>query len=114
MVDDINAMGSDRPERGERPERSERPMRGGGRGRFQRRRVCAFCVDKVDHIDYKDINTLRRYVSDQGQIEFAAEDRYLRPSPTTLDHSHQAGAAPGAPAIHRRTHPQVWRLKHDV
>lgn len=42
---------------------------GGGRGRFQRRRICAFCVDKIDKIDYKDINTLRRFVSDQGQID---------------------------------------------
>lgn len=49
----------------------ERRGRGGGgtRGRFQRRRICAFCVDKVDRIDYKDVNTLRRFVSDQGQID---------------------------------------------
>lgn len=52
---------------GERGERSER--RSGPRGRFQRRRVCAFCVDKIDNIDYKDVNTLRRFISDQGQIE---------------------------------------------
>ncbi|MGC8781602.1 MAG: 30S ribosomal protein S18 [Anaerolineae bacterium] len=42
---------------------------GAGRVRFQRRRVCAFCADKIDRIDYKDINTLRRFISDQGQIE---------------------------------------------
>ncbi len=42
---------------------------GGPRGRFQRRRICAFCVDKIDKIDYKDVNTLRRFVSDQGQID---------------------------------------------
>ena len=54
-------------ERGERGDRRSGP--GGGRGRFQRRRVCAFCVDKVDRIDYKDVGTLRRFVSDQGQID---------------------------------------------
>ena len=55
-------------ERGEQSERRER--RGyGGRGRFQRRRVCAFCADKVEKIDYKDVNTLRRFISDQGQID---------------------------------------------
>jgi small subunit ribosomal protein S18 len=53
--------------RPERPPREERG--GGGRGRFQRRRICAFCADKIENIDYKDINLLRRYVSDQGQIE---------------------------------------------
>jgi len=41
----------------------------GGRGRFQRRRFCAFCVDKIEHIDYKDVNTLRRFISDQGHID---------------------------------------------
>jgi small subunit ribosomal protein S18 len=42
---------------------------GGGRGRFQRRRFCTFCVDKIEHIDYKDVNTLRRFISDQGHID---------------------------------------------
>jgi small subunit ribosomal protein S18 len=53
----------------ERPERSERPRRRGGGGRFGRRRVCAFCVDKIDHIDYKEPAKLRRYVSDRAKIE---------------------------------------------
>ncbi len=39
------------------------------RGRFQRRRICAFCVDKIDRIDYKDTDLLQRFISDQGQIE---------------------------------------------
>jgi small subunit ribosomal protein S18 len=43
---------------------------GGGRGRFgSRRKVCAWCVDKIDIIDYKDANKLRRYISDRGKIE---------------------------------------------
>jgi small subunit ribosomal protein S18 len=53
----------------ERGERQERPRRRGGGGRFGRRRVCAFCVDKVDHIDYKEPAKLRRYVSDRAKIE---------------------------------------------
>lgn len=42
---------------------------GGRGGRFQRRRVCAFCAEKIEKIDYKDVNTLRRFLSDQGHIE---------------------------------------------
>jgi small subunit ribosomal protein S18 len=53
---------------GERESRPERPRRRGG-GRFGRRRVCSFCVDKVDSIDYKEPAKLRRYVSDRGKIE---------------------------------------------
>ena len=48
--------------------------RGGGqrRGRpkyFTRRKVCQFCVNHTTYIDYKDISTLRRFVSDQSKIE---------------------------------------------
>jgi small subunit ribosomal protein S18 len=38
------------------------------RGRRPRRRVCAFCVDKVDHIDYKDTARLRKFITERGKI----------------------------------------------
>ena len=43
--------------------RSERPMR-----ESRRRKVCQFCVDKVEHIDYKDTAKLRKYISDRAKI----------------------------------------------
>ena len=39
-----------------------------GRGRYRRRRLCAFCVDKVDDVDYKDADMLRRYITEHGRI----------------------------------------------
>ncbi len=36
--------------------------------RIPRRKVCAFCQAKVDAIDYKDINTLKKYVAEGGKI----------------------------------------------
>lgn len=36
--------------------------------RKSRKKVCAFCVDKVEAIDYKDINRLRRFTSDRAKI----------------------------------------------
>jgi len=36
---------------------------------YNRRKVCAFCVDHVSEIDYKDLGRLRRYVSERGKIE---------------------------------------------
>jgi small subunit ribosomal protein S18 len=33
-----------------------------------RRKICAFCVDKVKRIDYKEHQRLRDYVSDRGKI----------------------------------------------
>jgi len=50
----------------EAPARPERRPRGRFGGR---RKVCAFCVEKVDIIDYKDPLKLRRYLSDRGKIE---------------------------------------------
>lgn len=38
------------------------------RGRKPRRKVCSFCVDKVDQIDYKDIAKLRRFTTERGKI----------------------------------------------
>ena len=36
--------------------------------RIPRKKVCAFCQNKVDAIDYKDINTLKKYVTEGGKI----------------------------------------------
>ena len=43
--------------------RTERP-----RVRRAKRKVCSFCVDKVDPIDYKDVAKLRRYVTERAKI----------------------------------------------
>ena len=34
----------------------------------KRRKVCQFCVDKIDHIDYKDITRLRKCISERSKI----------------------------------------------
>jgi small subunit ribosomal protein S18 len=36
--------------------------------RFQRRKFCRFCADKVSFIDYKDIKILRGYMTERGKI----------------------------------------------
>ena len=37
-------------------------------GRKGRRKVCGFCADKTEHIDYKDTSKLRKYVTERGKI----------------------------------------------
>jgi small subunit ribosomal protein S18 len=37
------------------------------RGR-RKKRVCAYCADKINFIDYKDIAKLKRFVSERGKI----------------------------------------------
>ncbi len=38
------------------------------RGHKPRRKVCQFCVDKIAHIDYKDIIRLKKSTSERGKI----------------------------------------------
>ncbi len=47
----------------DRPERPDR--RGGRKGR---KKFCAFCMDGVSTIDYKDVNKLRKYMSERAKI----------------------------------------------
>ena len=44
----------------ERTERNDR--------RNSRKKVCAFCMDKIENIDYKDVPRLKRYLSDRAKI----------------------------------------------
>lgn len=48
-------------------ERSERRF-SRGRGRNKRRKVCYFTANKITHIDYKDIETLKKFISERGKI----------------------------------------------
>jgi small subunit ribosomal protein S18 len=59
-------------------EKRDRNSRGGGdfgdkdsrgmRMRRPRRKVCAFCADKVAVIDYKDVGRIRKFISERGKI----------------------------------------------
>ncbi len=41
---------------------------GGGRKFFRRKKVCKFCVEKIDSINYKDVRLLSGFVSEAGKI----------------------------------------------
>jgi len=43
----------------------------GGAGKryfFRRRKVCKFCADKIDYIDYKDVKLISQFVPERGKI----------------------------------------------
>lgn len=52
----------------EREKRGRGGNDGGGRMRRPKKRVCAFCVDKIEVIDYKDLSKIRKFVSERGKI----------------------------------------------
>ena len=47
-------------------EKSDSPMK--RRGGRRRKKVCVFCGKENNEIDYKDVNKLKRYVSERGKI----------------------------------------------
>ncbi len=90
---------------GERPARQQRPRYS------NRRKVCRFCVEKMDGVDYKDIARLRMYISDRGKIEPRRKTgtclkhqrlvavaikraRHLALLPYTLEHIRKTGIFP--------------------
>ena len=62
----------DRGPRGPRP--AGRPGSGpggareGGRKFFRRKKVCKFCVEKIDGVNYKDVRLLGQFVAESGKI----------------------------------------------
>jgi small subunit ribosomal protein S18 len=62
------------PARGPRPGgpgRGPRPAggrEGGPRKYFRRKKVCKFCVEKIDAINYKDVRLLGQFVAESGKI----------------------------------------------
>ena len=62
---------SDRPS-GDRPRFGGRgpggPRESGGRKFFRRKKVCKFCVEKIEDINYKDYRMLGQFVAESGKI----------------------------------------------
>ena len=48
-------------------EKTDSPMRKKG-GMRRRKKVCVFCAEKVEKIDYKDVARLRKFVSERSKI----------------------------------------------
>ncbi len=56
------------PRPGGRPGAGPGGPREGGRKFFRRKKVCKFCVEKIDGINYKDVRLLSQFVSEAGKI----------------------------------------------
>jgi small subunit ribosomal protein S18 len=53
---------------GERPPRREGSGGGGRKQYFRRRKVCKFCEEKIDVVDYKDVRLVSEFVAERGKI----------------------------------------------
>jgi small subunit ribosomal protein S18 len=72
MADEANQeVPSTPPQRPQgRPERPDRGPGGreGGRKFFRRKKVCKFCAEKIDDINYKEVRLLQQFVAERGKI----------------------------------------------
>ena len=63
------SFGGDRERRPPRPGGPGGPGgREGGRKYFRRKKVCKFCVEKIEAINYKDVRLLAQFVAESGKI----------------------------------------------
>ena len=71
---------------------------GGPRRRDSRPKVCSFCVEHIDYIDYKEVSRLRRFLSDSGKIlprrRTGTCARHQRPLTTALKRARAIALLP--------------------
>lgn len=48
--------------------RNTKTSSGGGKRTFFQKKVCRFCADNIEHVDYKDVKTLKNLLTDRGKI----------------------------------------------
>ena len=54
--------------RGRTDDKNKEGKQGQRRGLFRRRKVCKFCADKIDDINYKDVKLLSSFVPERGKV----------------------------------------------
>ncbi len=52
----------------QRPTGGDKAIATGKKQYFRRKKVCRFCVEKIDDINYKDVKVLGNFVSERGKI----------------------------------------------
>lgn len=52
----------------QRPTGTDKAIATGRKQYFRRRKVCRFCVEKIDDINYKDVRMLTPFISEKGKI----------------------------------------------
>ena len=53
---------------GQRPTGGDKALAGQKKQYFRRKKVCRFCVERIDDINYKDVKLLHAFVAERGKI----------------------------------------------
>ena len=81
----------------------------------KRRKVCYFTVNKIEYIDYKDVDLLRKFISERGKILPRRVTGMSVQVSAAADPGHQAGQTNGASALYHRliTRPSGLFFLHE-
>ncbi len=84
-----------------------RSSRWGGARYVPKRKICSFCTNKAEEIDYKDPIKLRRYISDRGKIESRRKTgtcaKHQRTLAIAIKRARHLALLPYAPVHTRKT-----------
>ncbi len=74
--------------------------------RRRRRKVCHFTTNKIKHIDFKDVDLLRRYINDKGKIatkrSTGTNTKYQRPLAIAIKRARHMALLPFVKETTRR------------
>ena len=83
---------------------------------FRRKKVCKFCVEKIEAINYKDVRLLAQFVAESGKIVPRRLTGVCTPHQRRLSLGHQAGAQHRAAAVCRtrivKNRPRIYTDLH--
>ena len=68
-MSDFDGRGAGGGRGGGKDKDKDKEKGGGRRTFFRRRRVCKFCVEKIDYISYKDVKLLAPFIPERGKIQ---------------------------------------------
>ena len=99
----------------QRPTGGDKAIATGKKQYFRRKKVCRFCVEKVDDINYKDVKDLNSFMSERGKITPRQDLGSLYAAPKAFGGSHQTGAQYRLVAVRladvseKRRHRKSWK-----
>ncbi len=84
---------------GQRPTGGDKAVATQKKQYFRRKKVCRFCVEKIDDINYKDVKMLHAFVAERGKIVPRRISGVCAPPPAAAGRRHQEGAQYRAAAV---------------
>ena len=84
---------------GQRPTGGDKAVATQKKQYFRRKKVCRFCVEKIDDINYKDVKMLHAFVAERGKDRSAPHFGRVRAAPAAPHRRHQEGAQHRAAAV---------------